>query len=236
MPAMDRRHFLLATSGLLSGCITVGGASGPPAPAPTFRVGDRWVYQCADGFRLPVRWTETHEVTTIDATGIAVRVTAVGDTVNFTRTELLQSPGVVLIGSVYDPAETRRFAEPLVRYQFPLTPGARWNQVVNNFDSLTQREDVVSRTVQVGGYETVSVPAGTFDALTMRTLMQVNVNDPFRFPTQCNYMTWWAEKAGAMVRETRFATYVERGDGPNAIAIRAQNTLIELASFVRTPG
>ncbi len=230
---MDRRAFLLAAPAVLAGgCVSVGGAAGPPAPAPTFHVGDRWVYNCSDGFRVPVTWVETHEVTAIDSTGIAVRVTGVGD-VNFSRVELLRSPGVLLIGSVYDPAETRRFRTPLTRYQFPLTPGARWTDTIDNFDDLTQRQDVVNRFVQVGGYESVAVPAGTFNAITMRVLMSVNANDPFRWPTQCNYVIWWSEAAGASVRETRYATYVEKGDGANAIQIRAQNTIIELASFSR---
>jgi hypothetical protein len=231
---MDRRSFLLTVPAVLaSGCVSVGGASGPPAPAPTFRVGDRWVYNCSDGFRVQVTWVETHEVITIDSTGIAVRVTGKGETVNFTRVELLQSPGVLLIGSVYDPAETRNFKQPLTRYKFPLTPGERWTDTIDNFDDLTQRQDVVNRFVQVGGYESVSVPAGNFNAITMRILMSVNVNDPFRWPTQCNYRVWWAEEAGAAVRETRYATYLERGGGIDAIQIRAQNTTIELASFYR---
>jgi len=230
---MDRREFMLAAPALMLGsCVSVGGAAGPPAPEPVFRVGDRWVYNCSDGFRVPVTWTETHEVVTIDSTGIAVRVTGIGG-LNFTRTELLSSPGVLLVGSVYDPAETRRFKTPLIRYQFPLTPGARWSQFVDNFDELTQRDDQVNRSVTVGGYEQVTTPAGTFDAIVMRILMNVNVNDPFNFPTQCNYVVWWSEKVGAMVRETRFATYRQRGDGPTSITIRAQNTVVELASYHR---
>lgn len=231
---MDRRAFLLAApAALAAGCVSVGGATGPAAPAPVFRVGDRWVYNCSDGFRVPVTWVETHEVTAIDATGIAVRVTGVGETMNFTRTELLTSPGILLIGEVYDNAETRQFKTPLTRYQFPLTPDSSWNQYVDNYDELTRQEDTVNRFVKVGGYETVSTPAGTFDAIKMRILMSCNVNDPFRWPTQCNYVLWWSEKAGAMVRETKYATYIEKGDGMDAIQIRAQNTTIELASFTR---
>ena len=231
---MDRRAFMLAAPALMiGGCVSVGGVAGPPAAAPVFRVGDRWVYNCADGFRVPVTWVETHEVTAIDSTGIAVRVTLVGETMNYKRVELLQSPGVLLIGAVYDDAETRQFKTPLIRYQFPLTSGATWNQNVDNYDDLTQRQDSVNRYVKVGGYEKVTTPAGTFDAVVMRILMSVNVNDPFRFPTQCNYVLWWSEKAGAMVRETKFATYLERGDTMEATAIRAQNTVIELASFTR---
>ena len=231
---MDRRDFLLAAPALIAGgCVSVGGAAGPPAPAPTIRVGDRWVYDCSDGYRVPVTWVETHEVFKIDSTGIAVRVTLVGETMNYNRVELLASPGELLVGSVYDDAETRRFKTPLTRYQFPLTSGQTWNQYVDNYDELTQMQDIVNRYVKVGGYEKVSTPAGTFDAIVMRILMSCNVNNPFRFPTQCNYVVWWAEKAGAMVRETKYAEYRERGDGMDAATIRAQNTVIELASYTR---
>lgn len=233
---MDRRSFLLATPSVLAaGCVSVGGAAGPAAPAPTLRVGDRWVYRCMDGYRVPVLWTETHEVTAVDATGIAVRVTGQGG-VEFERVELLSSPGVVKIGAAYDPDETRTFDPPMTRFEFPLTPGTRWSQNLRNLNPANQLMSNIGRSVTVGGYETVTVPAGTFNAITMRTLMSVDDNNPFRWPTQCNYVTWWAEAAGNVVRMTKYATYRERGDGMEAAEIRAQNTTIELASYSRAAG
>lgn len=230
---MDRRSFMLATPAVMvGGCVSVGGASGPPAPAPTVRVGDRWVYNCSDGYRVPVTWVETHEVTIIDSTGIAVRVTLVGPTMNYTRVELWVSPGVVSIGSVYDDAENRSFESPLVRYQFPLTPGADWRQNLRNRNPENELMSSVIRYVKVGGYQSITTPAGTFNAVAMRTIMSVDDNNPFRFPTECNYETWWAESVGAKVRETKYATYRERGDR-DSVSIRAQNTTIELASYSR---
>lgn len=230
---MDRRDFLLATPALLAGgCVSVGGAAGPPAPAPTVRVGDRWVYNCADGFRVKVDWVETHEVIGVNANGIAVRVTLVGPTMNYNRVEQWQAPGVVVVGSIYDDAINRDFRAPLVRYQFPLTPNTEWRQSIQYPDPANQLVSNVQRYVKVGGYETVTTPAGTFNAVTMRTLMSVDNNNPFNFPTECDYVTWYAADVGAKVKETKYATYRERGDD-QAIQIRAQNTLIELASFAR---
>lgn len=231
---MDRRSFLLAVPALAaSGCVSVGGAAGPPAEAPTLKVGDQWVYRCSDGFRVPVVWQETHEVTAVDATGIAVRITATGDTMNFQRVELLASPGIVKIGSAYDPDETRNFEPPMTRFQFPLTPNTQWNQNLRNLNPANQLMSTITRFVRVGGFETVTTPAGSFNAITMRTIMTVDDNNPFRWPVQCNYMTWWAEGAGNIVRMTKTATYRERGDGMDAIEIRAQNTTIELISYRR---
>ncbi len=233
---MDRRDFLLASPAVLAmGCASVGGAAGPPAPAPTVRVGDRWVYNCSDGYRVPVTWTETHEVITIDSTGIAVRVTLVGPTMNYNRVELWQAPGIVVVGSIYDDAVNRNFRTPFIRYQFPLTPGGSWRQYVQYPDPENQLVSSVQRDVRVGGYETVTTPGGTFNAITLRTFMNVDNNNPFYWPTQCDYVTWWAPEVGAKVKETKYATYRERV-GMQAIEIRAQNTLIELTSFSRGAG
>ena len=230
---MDRRAFLLALPAVAaSGCVSVGGAAGPPLPAPVLKVGDRWVYRCSDGFRVPVVWEETHEVTAVDSTGIAVRITGEGG-VQFQRVELLASPGVVRIGAAYDPDETRNFEPPMIRFQFPLTPNTDWRQNLRNFDPRTELTNTISRFVRVGGYETVSVPAGSFNAISMRTLMSVDDNNPFRWPVQANYMTWWAEEVGNVVRMLKTATYRERGSGMDAIEIRAQNTTIELQSWRR---
>ena len=51
---------LLIATAIFAGCAGVGpmGAAGPAADAPTFRVGDRWVYRATDGFRVPVVWDE----------------------------------------------------------------------------------------------------------------------------------------------------------------------------------
>src|SRR4029450_11790571 len=158
---MDRRDFLLATPALVvGGCVSVGGAAGPPAAATTVRGGGRWVYNCSDGYRVPVTWVETHEVITIDSTGIAVRVTLVGPTMNYNRVELWQSPGVVAIGSIYDDAINRDFKARLIRYQFPLTPGGSWRQTVLYPNPDNQLVSNVQRYVRVGGYETISTSSG----------------------------------------------------------------------------
>ena len=117
---MDRRTFLLAAGAVaLPGCTTFGGADGPPVPAPVYRVGDRWVYSARDGFRAPVTWDETHEITAIDTQGITVRVTQKGPTVDNTRTEQWLSPGIVAVGALFD-NETRRFTPSLTRYQLAI--------------------------------------------------------------------------------------------------------------------
>ena len=112
----------LSFSGLLVACATVdqpGAADGPVAAAPTPGVGARWVYRGREGFRMPLVWEETHEITAVGTGGISVRVTLKGPGVDYERDELLSAPGVVQVGALMD-IETRRFATPLMRYRYPL--------------------------------------------------------------------------------------------------------------------
>ena len=230
---MNRRSFLLATSATaVAGCVSVGGAPGAPAPAPGYSGGDRWIYSAKDGYRLPVVWDETHEVVSVGADGIVFRITHKGPQVDTVRTERLIAPGIVAIGAVFD-SETRVFRTPLKRFDFPLTPGASWRQSIDNYDESLRKDDPLQRYVKVGGWEKVVTPAGSFDAIVMRVFMQLNLDDPFKYPTQCNYEIWWAPAAGATVRENRYATYMEKGDMNSAVEFRAQNAVLELVSYRR---
>ena len=231
---MDRRSFLLAASGaMLSGCASIGGESGPPAAAPVYRVGDRWVYSGVDGYsRAPIVWEETHEVINVDAQGIAIRVTQKGPTIDTSRIERLVAPGLVIQGAMFD-SETRRFKTPLVRYQFPLTPGTRWNQFIDNFDESTGKEGQVNNFRTVRGWETVSVPAGSFDAIVVLDFSHLDDETPFRYPTALNYRIWWSPQAGAAVREYKLATYREKNQGQFTVEHQSQNATLELSSYRR---
>ena len=234
---MTVRFAVIALGLLLAGCAALderGDLTGPVAAAPAPTVGARWTYRGREGFRSPVIWEETHEVTGVSADGISVRVTLKGPTLDIERHELWAAPGLVRIGALMD-IETRRFASPLMRYRFPLAPGKTWNQWVRNDNETTRRSGEINRYVRVGGWEKVSTPAGVFDAIRMRILMRLDDEEFWRYPTTCNYLVWYAPAVGAPVREEKEAEYFERGDPMDGNgAIRAQHTLLELTSY--TPG
>ena len=242
MPLPERRSraamTLLATLAALvvSGCAGLDspGSGGPAAEAPTYRVGDRWVYHAVDGFRSPVRWEETREVVAIGADGIVVRVTQKGPTVDNARTERWTGPGQVGVGSVYDD-ETRRFTPALERYAFPLRPGKSWNQWLDNFNESTGKDGQFNRYVSVGGWEQVTTPAGTFDAIRLRVMMRLDDEEFWRYATECNYLLWYSPAVRGIVREAKEAQYRERSDDfRGGTAIRSQHATLELVSF--TPG
>lgn len=236
-PTTLARIALVSLAALAAGCASLdqeGNTSGPVANAPSLAVGARWTYRGREGFRVPLVWEETHEVTGIRPDGIHVRVTAEGPHVHGSREEILAAPGVVKTGALMD-IETRRFIEPLVRFRFPLAPGETWNQWVDNFNERTNKAGQINRYVRVGGWEKVATPAGVFDAIRLRVIMRLDDEEFWRYPTTCNYLIWYAPAVGAPVREEKDAEYFERGDERDGQgAIRAQHTLLELTSY--SPG
>jgi len=228
--------FLAAAFAALAGCATGFNApgSGPAAEAPAYRVGDRWIYHGEDGFRVKTVWDETHEVIAIGADGITVRITQKGPSIDVTRTELWSAPGQVKVGAVCG-SETRRFAVPLQRFDFPLASGKVWNQRVDNYNEATKASGNINRYVRVGGWDKVTTPAGTFDAVRMQALMRLDDEEFWRYPTECNYAVWYAPAVRGVVKKDREAYYREKSDALDGMAqIRTQHGVVELISF--TPG
>ena len=196
-------------------------------------VGDRWVYDAHDGFfRTVAHWEETHEVVAISPESITVRITQKGPTVDGVRTEQWAAPGMVRIGAVFD-NETRRFATPLQRYDFPLVPGKTWNQRVVQFDETVQKAGEINRYVRIGGWEKVTTPGGTFNAIEMRISMWLDDETFWRYPTSCNYLLLYSPAVRGMVHEEKEVEYLEKGGFDNA-SLRSQHAVLDLTSF--TPG
>lgn len=222
----------VAAAFVLTSCATVetGRSHGPATNAPTLRIGDRWVYSATDGYRVPVVWEETHEVTAIGSEGIIVSVTLRGPAIDLQRTETWTAPGVVRSGAVYE-AETDRFDPSLIRYKFPLTPGDSWRQTIRDTSKEPGPFGPIQRHVSVGGYESVTTPAGTFDAIRMRVIMRVDDETTWQTATECNYLVWYAPAVSAVVKEQKHSSY--RNKGWSAGMHPGQNATLVLTSFTR---
>jgi hypothetical protein len=206
--------------------------SGPAVEAPAYRVGDRWVYHGSEGFRVKTEWEETHEVTAIGPEGITVRITQRGPApMDATRTEVFTAPGQMKIGAAYV-NETRRFSVPLQLYNFPLAAGQVWNQWVGTYNDMTRENGELNRYVRVAGWDKVSTPAGSFDALRLEVLMRLDDETFWRYATMCNYAVWYAPAAHGVVREDLRAQYAEKDGGlEGGAAVRTQHGVLQLVSF-----
>lgn len=223
---------LAATAFLLTACNTLGGNPGPPIPAPSYRVGDRWTYHGEQGFRARTTWDETHEITAVGPDGITVRVTTSAQN-QAVRTEQWQAPGVVLVGSVLED-ETRRFDPALVRYQYPLTTGDVWQQRIRDLNQPVNPFGPIQRQVSVGGYESVATPAGTFDAIGMRVVVTLDDETAFRWPTRCTGTIRYAAAVANAVRSEYTCWWREKGDD-QVMNLPGPNPVLTLTSYSRGP-
>ena len=229
------RHPLVAIAfavAVLAGCAGVGGRAGPSVAAPDYRVGDRWVYQFESGYLAKTTWNETHEITSIGPGGITVRITGKGPGIDSERIEQWPAPGIVLVGAVYE-NETVRFDPPLLRYKYPLAAGEAWNQRIRDLDKPPGPYGPIVRHVRVGGYETVTTPAGTFDAIRLQVIMQLDDETFWRYATECTYQIWYAPAIGAAVLEHNRSQWRDKGDEDGTIYHPGQYAQIRLVSHTR---
>jgi hypothetical protein len=218
----------------LAGCASVGTSGSPAADLPAYRVGDRWIYHAIEGFRVKTEWDETREVIAIGADGITVRITQKGPETNVTRTELWSTPGQVKVGSVYN-NETRRFATPLQRYDFPLTDGKTWSQWVDSYNEFTKKSGQINRYVRVRGWDRVTTSAGSFDTVSLQVIMRLDDDEFWRWGTVCNYAVSYSPAVRGVVKALLDAQYREKdGSVDGGGTVRTLYEMLELVSF--TPG
>ena len=238
LPDVMRRRLVLAGTSapfasLLAACAELPGtASGPPAAAPAYKVGDRWVYKGGDGFRDPLVWDETREVIAVSPGAIDIRVTWKGNRVDATQVERWSTPGDLAQGAVFD-IETRRFGPPLPRYRFPLTPGDRWNLWAKQFNLTTKRDDPINYYVSVGGWKQIATPAGQFDAIALRIMMRLDDEEFWRTATETNYLFYYSPEVGNTVTEEKEAQYYDKSDPLSRATHRSQHGVLQLQSFRR---
>ena len=234
----NRRRLLAAASAapfasLVAACAGVpGAADGPPAPAPVLKPGDRWVYSGRDGFRDPLLWDETREVVAANADGIDLRVGWKGPRIDTTRVERWTTPGDLAVGAIFD-NETRRFAQPLPRWRYPLARGESWSVFAANVSEPSGRAGTINYHARVAGWRSIGTPAGTFDAIGIRVLIRLDDEEFWRTATECNHLFWYAPSVGNTVLEEKEAQYFDKGDPLSRATFRSQHAVIELTSFRR---
>jgi len=233
-----RSPFRVGTFGLLFGVLMTVAfavaratwAAEGAVEAPELRLGDKWVYHNVDGYRQKIAWDEAHEITSIGPDGITVTITIHGPNGSVTRTELWSSAGIVRSGAIYE-SETDRFDPALIRYQFPISTGATWSQRVRDLNKAKGPYGPITFKGSVRGHERVTTPAGSFDAVKIRYVIQLDDESLAHYPTQCDYVVWYAPEVGAAVREERRS--YSRLKGSSSPRVPGQNAVYELISFTR---
>lgn len=216
------------------------GACASPAPvvgtidAPRYVQGDRWQYRITDNLRRGAVSQLDVEVTAVTPAMTTIRF-AYTDSygARSERTDQVDNNGGLIAGAL-KPGEYERFDPPAQLYQFPLSQGQVWRQTIN-----TVRRDLDNIPGQILIYGNVqgaapaTSPAGSFDAIALYRILQLDDDQFWRTRTSRRDQVLYSPLVKGVVRETRDASYREL-DGMDSAEIRTENTTRELLSF--TPG
>lgn len=147
------------------GALTSWAAAQAPAeriPGPAVKAGDAWIYNKLDGWNGVLEDTTVVRVKRVAADGISMEATALDGTA---LARIQRTAGFNLV-RIEAPKSTRTTLPFYPNFSFPLWVGKTWQGKVT-FRSSDQpgREVQAELKARVVGFESVTVPAGTFFAL-----------------------------------------------------------------------
>ena len=149
------------------------------------------------------------------------------------QTEEIDADGRLRVGALRND-EVRRFSPPLKLLDFPIGQRGSWRQVVDTFRRDTQLKDDIRIYGEVQGRTPVTVPAGTYDAVAIYRIVQLDDDEFWRSKTTRRDSVRYVPEVKGVVREVHDAEYFELHGGPDSATIRTEYTTTELVSF--TPG
>lgn len=236
---------------------------GAPVPAPEPRVGDAWNYTVLDGFRGFERGAASFAVTAVQGETFTAEVEEAGGPV--TRSFTLRLRPRADSAPAADPsadaghAVTRTFARgwnpvngrtpagdevtydpPLPLFVFPLEDGRRWTQTVTATVTRTGARFPVFVQGRVLGRETVTTPAGTFDAIRIQRSLRIGDGETsiWRSDTFQAETEWYAPAVGRSVRYQQDLNYymdTMRGREPMGNRVEWGRVRLELTAHAAAP-
>ena len=229
LPALSRLAALVALA--LCACATLQ-PLGENVPPPRFVVGDHWEYLVTDGLRRGATTRLDVQVVAINSGVATMRLVSVDSYGRSEQIEEIDADGGLRAGALRN-AEVQRFSPSLKLLDFPIGQRSPWRQTVDTFRSDIQLNDQIRVYGEVQGRAPVTVPAGSFDAVAIYRIVQLDDEQFWRSSTTRRDSVRYAPEVKGVVREVRNAEYVEHG-GPDMATIRTEYTTTELVSF--TPG
>ncbi len=192
--------------GSISGCQTSGAASGKTVSLarPIWRVGERWGYQVIDGFNSSVLSKPFYRVAKVADTS--------GDSIE------IESDNVVVerYNKQLQALAENCFAEP-VQYNLPVDWLAPEGKAVSTESSTRYPNNSTPshfwrQSVVVQGYESVTVPAGTFNCAVIQRTIYFQHPDSFRLRSERVDRLWYAPEVRRWVQRDVRGSYLDSSD------------------------
>jgi hypothetical protein len=196
---------------------------GENVAAPRFVVGDHWEYLVTDGLRRGATTRLDVQVVAVNSGVATMRLVSVDSYGRSEQMEEIDADGGLRVGALRN-AETRRFSPSLKLLDFPIGQRSTWRQAVDTFRSDTQLNDQILVYGQLQGRSPVTVPAGSYNAVAIYRILQLDDKQFWRTRTTRRYAVRYAPEVKGVVREVRDAEYVELHGGPDMATIRTEHT------------
>lgn len=164
------------------------------ATTPALRVGDSWVTDVVDHQDARLNYRSERIVQSIDGGRVVTSVRTLKN--NYTRTIEYDGQWGVLAIRLANGATTT-YAPALPYLQFPVSPGQRWQaRIAETRADGTQRVHEVRAVVEE--WESVSVPAGQFDAL--RIVLNDDISEGGVLVSQGQDVSWYVPEVRRSVK------------------------------------
>lgn len=177
-------------------------AGADPLPVPQVRVGDRWRYRLTNLYNDGPLGEVTAEVTAVSPE-IRLRIDPM--TGGSPLEERYADPWTVIAETVYDAPMVFETPMPVV------PPGARTGQSIasrTRYRSALSSEPLAwAQRLRVVGWERLTVPAGTFEALRIEKIADFRHPDVFRDRPERVDVLWYSPQVGRWVQREWTGTY-----------------------------
>jgi hypothetical protein len=159
-------------------------AQAAPVQRPELKVGDRWKMEVQDPLTKMIRTTIEEVVVSLDATKIGVTIDGQPGTV---------SPDLTVL-DYYRVSYDNGYQW----LRFPLEPGKKWDFKTQWTAKQSGASGRSQFDVEVLSRESITVPAGTFEALKLRAKGYMNADRGGTWSVTMTY--WYAPQAKKIVR------------------------------------
>jgi hypothetical protein len=184
------------------------------AQAPAFAVGDSWTYAFKDDIESTYNGTRTERVTAVGADGVPTFAGRSQNGKTFARVTDAAGNESVYHGLYFTPRRTL--------LSFPLFVGKEWDDHYKRGDGQGSEQAEVETHARVVGVESITVPAGTFQAYKIEITGHFTVQN---FDVAQKEVEWYAPAAKRWVRYEFYRNpIVNRG-----VALSQSLTLVKMS-------
>ena len=172
-------------------------------PIPKHVIGDTYVTEVLDVVDFKKGNTTERHLISADTSKIVVQSKSLSGKKGTIR-NLEYTPEWNLISTTNPDGESLEYTPPLKYFEFPLYPGKEWAQTSIETNSKTANKRSFTLRAKVGEWETVTVPAGTFNAIKIIISTEL-LDQASGFKSTGTDISWYVPELRKSVKSETFS-------------------------------